>query len=222
MREPGLDAIMTNQSVINKTMATTPRTVVRDPDAKKRQILEAARRLLVERDFQDIVLDDVAKRAGVAKGTLFLYFKSKEQLFSAAFADLSDGLALELEALPKTGVEGKELLKAAAKVVLGYFDRNRDFLGHVGAGRMPNCGTKSREKLLEKYRLNQKLILGVLSAASKDEGKSMSDPQFASAAFIGLCRSAAVRKLLHGRETALEAEADQIVAFFLNGSGLNA
>ncbi len=107
-----------------------PRTVVRDPGAKKRHILEAARRLLVEHDFQDIVLDEVAKKAGVAKGTLFLHFKNKEDFFSAAFADLADSLGQELEALAKTQLfKGKEMLAAAAKVVLNHFDRNRDFHG---------------------------------------------------------------------------------------------
>ena len=55
----------------------TPRAVVRDPDSTKRRILEAARRLLVERGAEGVVLDDVAKRAGVAKGTLFLHYKNK-------------------------------------------------------------------------------------------------------------------------------------------------
>ena len=122
----------------------TPRPVVRDPDAKKRHILEAARRLLIEHDFQDIVLDDVAKKAGVAKGTLFLHFKNKEELFSAAFGDLADSLGLEFEALSRTEIKGKEMLAAAAKVVLNHFDRNRDFMG-LGSGRMPACGAPQRQ-----------------------------------------------------------------------------
>lgn len=197
-----------------------PRIVVRDPDAKKRAILEAARRLLIERDFQDIVLDDVAKRAGVAKGTLFLYFKSKEELFSSAFSDTADALGLELAALAKAGARGRDLLLATARVVLTHFDRNRDFLGHIGAGRVPSCGARSREKLLEKYRENQRLIRALLVQAAKDGGRSLRDPEYAPAAFIGLCRSAAVRKVIHGRDAALERDAETVVAYFLGGSGL--
>jgi len=196
-----------------------PRLVVRDPDGKKRHILEAARRLLVERDFSDIVLDDVAKRAGVAKGTLFLYFKSKEELFSAALSDVADALGLELEALAKTGVRGKDLLVASAKVLLAHFDRNRDFLMHLGGGRLPNCGARSREKLMEKYRTNQARVARLLALASED-GRAARDPEFAAVALIGLCRSAAVRKIVQGSEAPLEREAEHVVAFFLEGSGL--
>jgi AcrR family transcriptional regulator len=214
-----LNGILTNQSVITDMPPATPRPVVRDPDAKKRQILEAARRLLIERDFSDIVLDDIAKRAGVAKGTLFLYFKSKEELFSAAISDLSDGLGLELEALSRAGAQGKELLVAAARVILNHFDRNRDFMG-LGAGRMPCCGARSREKLQEKYRANHVLLRRILALASKDQGRSIKDEEYAAAAFIGLCRSATVRKLLYDKPGALEREAEQVTSYFIGGSGI--
>ena len=210
---------MTNQSVINNMSPATSRTVVRDPGAKKRHILEAARRLLVEHDFQDIVLDDVAKKAGVAKGTLFLYFKNKEELFSAAFADLSDSLGQELEALAKTELKGKEMLAAAAKVVLNHFDRNRDFIG-LGSGRMPACGARSRGKLTEKHLSNQALLLKILILASSDEGRSLREHEYAAVAFIGLCRSAAVGRILREREGPFERESERVVSFFLDGSGI--
>jgi AcrR family transcriptional regulator len=198
---------------------TTPRVVSRNPDSKKRRILEAARRLLIEHEFQEIVLDDVAKRAGVAKGTLFLHYKSKEDLFSAALLDLADGLGLELEALIKAEVSGKDLLVAAAKVILTVFDHSRDFLGHIGAGRVPNCGASSREKLLEKYRSNQALVRRILELAAGTQ--ALRDPEFAAVAFIGLCRSAAVRKIVYDRDRPLEREAEHIVTFFMEGCGLS-
>ncbi|HEX4046643.1 MAG TPA: TetR/AcrR family transcriptional regulator [Elusimicrobiota bacterium] len=196
-----------------------PRPVVRDPGAKKRHILEAARRLLVEHDFQDIVLDDVAKKAGVAKGTLFLHFKNKEELFSAAYADLSDSLGQELEALARTGLKGKELLAAAAKVVLHHFDRNRDFIG-LGSVRMPACGARSRGMLTEKFLANQELLLSLLVLASSDAGKGLRDREFAAGAFIGLCRSVAVGRILRGHEGPFERESERVVSFFLDGSGI--
>lgn len=211
---------MTNQSVIIAMPPATPRPVVRDPGAKKRHILEAARRLLVEHDFQDIVLDDVAKKAGVAKGTLFLHFKNKEELFSAAFADLADSLGQELEALLKTGLKGKEMLSAAAKAVLNHFDRNRDFMG-LGAGRMPSCGSRGgKTTLKEKYLANQELLRRIMTQASSDEGASLRDPEYAPAVFIGLCRSAAVARILRGREGAFEKDSERVVSFFLEGSGI--
>jgi len=198
----------------------TPRVVARQTETKSRVILEAARRLLIARGYEDIALDDVAHEAGVAKGTLFLHFKSKEELFFAVFSELVESLHLELIVLSKTGLAGKELLVSVAKVLLGHFDRHRDFLGQVGAGRLPGCGERSRAKLREKFAANYAAVAVLLLQCSSDEGRSLGSPDFAAAALIGLCRSAAMRKLIEGHERALVDEAERVVAFFLNGSGL--
>lgn len=55
----------------------------RRKEARSGELLEAALDLFVERGFAATRLDDVAKCAGVSKGTLYLYFSSKEELFKA-------------------------------------------------------------------------------------------------------------------------------------------
>ena len=53
----------------------------RDPEARPAQILDAAFHEFGERGLAGARLDDIAKRAGVAKGTIYLYFPNKEALF---------------------------------------------------------------------------------------------------------------------------------------------
>jgi AcrR family transcriptional regulator len=53
------------------------------PEVRRQAILEAALATFAEQGFAAARLDDVAARAGVAKGTLYLYFASKEALFEA-------------------------------------------------------------------------------------------------------------------------------------------
>lgn len=55
----------------------------RRKDARPEEIIAAALELFVERGFASTRLDDVAARAGVSKGTLYLYFENKEDLFKA-------------------------------------------------------------------------------------------------------------------------------------------
>ncbi len=55
----------------------------RRKEARPAELLEAALDLFVERGYAATKLDEVAARAGVAKGTLYLYFASKEELFKA-------------------------------------------------------------------------------------------------------------------------------------------
>jgi AcrR family transcriptional regulator len=59
----------------------------RRKEARPQELLAAALDLFVERGFASTRLEDVARRAGVSKGTLYLYFDSKEELFKAVVRD---------------------------------------------------------------------------------------------------------------------------------------
>jgi AcrR family transcriptional regulator len=82
---------ITNQSVIKMSVPTpydphSPEGSAkrsRRKEARPRELLDAALDLFVEKGFAATRVDEVAARAGVSKGTLFLYFPSKEELFKA-------------------------------------------------------------------------------------------------------------------------------------------
>jgi AcrR family transcriptional regulator len=59
----------------------------RRKDARPAELAAAALELFIERGFSATRLDDVAKRAGVSKGTLYLYFDSKEALFKTVIQE---------------------------------------------------------------------------------------------------------------------------------------
>ena len=54
-----------------------------DDNAKRRQIVEGARLVFLARGFDAASMADIAKAAGVSKGTLYVYFKDKVELFAA-------------------------------------------------------------------------------------------------------------------------------------------
>ena len=59
----------------------------RRAEDRPREICAAALEVFAEKGFAAAKLDEIAKRAGVSKGTLYLYFKDKEQLFRAVVRD---------------------------------------------------------------------------------------------------------------------------------------
>lgn len=66
-------------------MATQPaaRRRTRRPEARPEELIDAALAVFGERGFRAASLDEVARRAGVSKGTVYLYFASKDDLFRA-------------------------------------------------------------------------------------------------------------------------------------------
>src|ERR1043165_915670 len=71
---------ITDWSVMNSR--SQPRWQRRSED-RPREICEAALEVFAEKGFAAARLDEIASRAGVSKGTLYLYFKDKQELFRA-------------------------------------------------------------------------------------------------------------------------------------------
>ena len=93
----------------------------RRKDARPQELLAAALDLFVERGYAGTRLDDVASLAGVSKGTLYLYFENKEELFKAVVRENIVTALVDAEDLI-AGYEGhsSELLR---KLVLNWWNR---------------------------------------------------------------------------------------------------
>jgi AcrR family transcriptional regulator len=85
---------------------------------RRTAILDAAARLFAERDYADITMSEVAETAQVVKGTLYLYFPSKEALFLAVLsAHLDEWLAMLRAGLSEIAAD-----EAAIERVVDLFD----------------------------------------------------------------------------------------------------
>ena len=58
-----------------------------DESAKRRQIMEGAQAVFLAQGFDAASMGEIARAAGVSKGTLYVYFENKEQLFEAIFQE---------------------------------------------------------------------------------------------------------------------------------------
>ncbi len=95
----------------------------RRKDARPGEILDAALELFVEKGFAATRLEDVAQRAGVSKGTVYLYFDSKEDLFKSV---IRSGIVRAIE--------------EAEKLVAGFEGSSADLLRQIYAGWWQNIG----------------------------------------------------------------------------------
>ncbi len=93
---------------------------------KRERILSAAVKVFAKSGFFDARVSDVAKAAGVADGTIYLYFTSKEHLLVSLFEDRVDKLLAFIETdLAKIG-SAKDKLRRVIEVQLGLLEEERD------------------------------------------------------------------------------------------------
>jgi AcrR family transcriptional regulator len=105
--------------------------VLLSPDARRQQLLDAATWVFARKGYRQAGIDDVIARAGVARGTFYLYFEGKEQVFLAiveAFHSLVkaalDGMDDAAEAVRVKGP--RAMLQASFRQWLGFFAAHRD------------------------------------------------------------------------------------------------
>jgi AcrR family transcriptional regulator len=78
---------------VREAVSTVLKKRVVKPAAERREeILQAALRLFGEKGFNETTVEDIAEGAGVAKGTIYLYFPSKEHILLALKKQFSQGL----------------------------------------------------------------------------------------------------------------------------------
>jgi AcrR family transcriptional regulator len=92
---------------------------------RTREILAAARSLLEQRGPEAMTMEEIAAAAGVAKGTVYLYFQSKDHLLQALITRVGENLMQDLEAsLVAPGTPPEKLIRIIS-VLLEYLNRER-------------------------------------------------------------------------------------------------
>ena len=61
----------------------TLQTDIEEESSKRRQILDGARKVFMDLGFDGASMNEIARSAGVSKGTLYVYFADKNRLFEA-------------------------------------------------------------------------------------------------------------------------------------------
>src|ERR1700761_4013960 len=80
---------MSDQATLHRPTSA----VTEDDSAKRRQIVEGARNVFLAQGFDAASMNDIARAAGVSKGTLYVYFNNKEELFEAIVEEECDAQA---------------------------------------------------------------------------------------------------------------------------------
>lgn len=97
-------------------------------EEKKRQILQASLEIFAQKGYSPTVLDDVAARANIAKGTLYLYFKDKEDLYVNTVQHFFELLEAQIRDNLRPDMNSAEMLRSVAASQLRFFFLHKDYI----------------------------------------------------------------------------------------------
>ncbi|MHC4660777.1 MAG: TetR/AcrR family transcriptional regulator [Planctomycetota bacterium] len=131
---------------------------------KRRQIMSAAEKLFTGRRVHEITLDEVARAAKVGKGTIYRYFKDKDDLFFQVVTSGFDELCELLnERVPGNAPFRKQLLSACRKVT-DFFAKRRQLFRMMQAedGRMHWVKGKMHKSWAQRHRKLRNAMAGIV------------------------------------------------------------
>src|SRR5437764_11297854 len=98
-----------------------------DPNGsgKRERILDAAVKVFAQEGFYNAKVSQIAHAAGVADGTIYLYFKSKDDLLISLFEDRMERVNSTLRAALAAGVNAVDRLKRVVRLHLEMIEQNR-------------------------------------------------------------------------------------------------
>lgn len=93
---------------------------------RSRAILATASRLFAKKGYSQATTAEIAREAGVAEGTLYHHFGSKDGIFLTLFDETMEGFLSGIEEILAGGGTGREALSALVRFHFGYVSRHRE------------------------------------------------------------------------------------------------
>jgi TetR/AcrR family fatty acid metabolism transcriptional regulator len=185
---------------------------------KRERILRAAVKVFARSGFFAARVSEVAKAAGVADGTIYLYFKSKDELLLSLFEDRVERLlAFMREELPKQG-SAPEKLRRVIELQLGLLEGERD-LAEVITIILRQSTKLLKEYAAPKFTAYLDAIARVVADGQEagDFRRDVSPHLVARATFGALDGIALTWALGRAEQGALRKAAGQLADVFLRG-----
>jgi AcrR family transcriptional regulator len=119
---------------------------------RRAQILSAARERFTRQGVTNTTVNDIAKAAKVAKGTVYLYYRTKDDLLRQLLDDDLDALrSATLPVIAEPGALHRRLCRFF-EITLEFFDRHREFIEHCQLEMKPEVRKKVRTTLGRCYQ----------------------------------------------------------------------
>lgn len=182
----------------------------------RRAIRDAAVRLLSVHGPQALTMERVAREAGLAKGTLYLYFNDKKALLESMKEEALRPLREEMAELLNGSLPPREKLVKLVMRHVGYFDEHRDFL-KVLLWQRQIVESFAKRRQSDPYRSFVEQVASVINDGINSKAFRDVDAAKAAVMFVEADIALASQRLLASSSCDPERDARLLLDIFFNG-----
>lgn len=181
-------------------------------DEKLDEILEAASRVFAAKDFHEVLIDEIAETGGIGKGTVYRYFRTKEDLYFATILRGLDRLHELLSAALPTEASPERQLERLAREILSFYWNQRSLL--MLLYRDPRHVTERKGELRARHdRIAGLVQKAIVDGIERREFRGV-DARTGAQLFLGMIRGI---NIFRRDEDTPDVLVDQIVGTFIRG-----
>ncbi|MGE5591623.1 MAG: TetR/AcrR family transcriptional regulator [Bacillota bacterium] len=186
--------------------------------ARELTILDAARQVFAEHGYHGSTMREIASRAGVATGTLYLYFANKEALYVALLERLTNLVLQSIVAARATRGDVLSKLEASISAAMEVFAENAD-LARIVLVQAAGADPSFEERLAQVHRALAGFVRQDLEEAVAAGILPTLDCEVASLAWVGTFYEVVMSWLRDGRPDPLPSSVPTLVAYNLRAIG---
>ena len=189
---------------------------------KRIEILKAAVDLISERGFERTTVDEIASRANVGKGTIYLYFENKEKIFIAILENGIQVMIRKLEQILSEPGDFDERLRTLLTEHLQFADEHREFYKVLIKERLNTklIGDKSaQDRIMKKFKKTNQLVAQFMQVGIDQNQLRNGDPNIYTYAYNGIVSQFCYHWLSEEENRSLVEQVPVILDLFFNGVG---
>ncbi len=181
-----------------------------------------AEEVFAEKGFHAAKMDEIAERAGIAKGTIYLYFKSKEQLFFQTIEFMIRGMIDTIKEKISTLNDPLDRLKEGISSYFHYITRHKQIFFMILNEEIASSGKghskKHKMKHIELYRQSQEFIMRLMKECIDEGYLKPINPLWLSSALTGLLQKMVINSVVFDIDIAPDEMSSIATELFLNGA----
>jgi AcrR family transcriptional regulator len=193
----------------------------REYKARREEILNAAERVFAQKGFHNTTVAEISKESEFAIGTIYQFFKNKEELYYTMMIEKFNLLYSTLQKEISCNKKFFKKLSCLVDVVFSFIEQNVDFF-KIFTWELnvlkPNMENKLKKQLITKHFSYIKLISDVIKEGLHEGVLKEGDADDLSSALLGMMNIFSFNWIFNQQQDSLRAKAPVIVNLFLNGA----
>lgn len=188
--------------------------------SKRREIFQAAEKIFAEKGFQNTTIDEIAKKANIGKGTVYIYFNNKLELFLSL---INEGIEDIFSATQKALTEKRDFFERLENLItaqFAFYQENEDFFKIFSSERsrfFAEVKIEFKKEIIKKYQSHIDLIgKFIQEGIDKNILKDM-DSKKVAVSLAGLIHAFMLQWIMIGKTYNLLDNTSFVINLFLEG-----